>query len=59
VRDVLPVLWVMIAVLLIMTYVPDVVLFLPKADGLQGLALVASKAARVVHLRAMITAEAS
>jgi len=36
VRDVLPFLWVMIAALLVMTYVPEVVLFLPKLMGYKG-----------------------
>jgi tripartite ATP-independent transporter DctM subunit len=36
VRDVLPFLWVMIAALLLMTYVPGIVLFLPKLMGYKG-----------------------
>ena len=36
VRDVLPFLWVMIAALALMTYVPETVLFLPKLMGYKG-----------------------
>jgi tripartite ATP-independent transporter DctM subunit len=36
VRDVLPFLWVMIAALALMTYVPEIVLFLPKLMGYKG-----------------------
>ena len=36
VREVLPFLWVMIAALFVMTYVPDVVLFLPRLMGYRG-----------------------
>jgi len=36
VREVMPFLWVMIAALAVMTFVPDVVLFLPKLFGYKG-----------------------
>jgi C4-dicarboxylate transporter DctM subunit len=36
VRDVLPFLWVMIAALALMTYVPEIVLFLPRLMGYKG-----------------------
>ncbi len=36
VRDVLPFLWVMIAALALLTYVPEIVLFLPKLMGYKG-----------------------
>jgi C4-dicarboxylate transporter DctM subunit len=36
VRDVLPFLWVMIGALALMTYVPEIVLFLPKLMGYKG-----------------------
>ena len=36
VRDVLPFLWAMIAVLVLITFVPDVVLWLPRLTGYQG-----------------------
>ena len=36
VRDVLPFLWVMIAALAVITYVPEIVLFLPKLLGYKG-----------------------
>jgi tripartite ATP-independent transporter DctM subunit len=36
IREVLPFLWVLIAVLLLITYVPGLVLFLPRLVGFQG-----------------------
>ena len=36
VRDVMPFLWVMIGALALMTYVPEIVLFLPKLMGYKG-----------------------
>ena len=36
VREVMPFLWVMVAALAVMTFVPDVVLFLPKLFGYKG-----------------------
>ncbi|HXJ09531.1 MAG TPA: TRAP transporter large permease [Burkholderiales bacterium] len=36
VRDVLPFLWVMIGALALMTYIPEIVLFLPKLMGYKG-----------------------
>ena len=36
VRDVMPFLWVMIGALALMTYVPDIVLFLPRLMGYKG-----------------------
>lgn len=36
IREILPFLWVLIAVLLLITYVPDLVLFLPRVAGFQG-----------------------
>ena len=36
VRDVLPFLWVMIGALALMTFIPDIVLFLPRLLGYKG-----------------------
>jgi len=36
IREVLPFLWVLIAVLFLITYVPGLVLFLPRLVGFQG-----------------------
>jgi len=35
-REVLPFLWVMIGALALMTFIPEIVLFLPKLFGYKG-----------------------